>query len=258
MSTTSIVTPEEPVHIFVSYAREDKRWLDEEHRYSLIPFLMESLRRHNVTFWFDTELKPGDEFKRHIEAKIDQSQIALLIVSQNFLNSGFIERHEMPRIAERAQQGKMIVVPVLVEPCDWSDYPFLADRQMVPSASPLIDFTESESKWARVRFQILDGLKAQLKRIRETPQAATGDGETSAASEPVIPPRPDPRLDPRSEPRPNPQPDPTAAESRRVPWPVDPALAARPSAAAAQIPPKPAQWNPGAAVPIAPSPIVPG
>jgi photosystem II stability/assembly factor-like uncharacterized protein len=162
--------PEEFVRVFVSYAREDRRWLDPDYRYSLIPFLMESLRRHKVAFWFDKELKPGDEFRRFIESQIDQSQIALLIVSQSFLNSEFIENREMPRIAERARLGQMIVVPVLVEPCDWSEYPFLADRQMVPS-SPLIEYTESEAQWAKVRFQILDGLKAQLKRIREGPQS---------------------------------------------------------------------------------------
>ena len=162
--------PDDVVRVFVSYARDDRRWLDPDYRFSLISFLMESLRRHKVAFWFDKELKPGDEFKRHIESQIDQSQIALLIVSQSFLNSEFIETREMPRIAERARLGKMIVVPVLVEPCDWSEYPFLADRQMVPS-SPLIEYTESEPQWAKVRYQILDGLKAQLKRIREAPQS---------------------------------------------------------------------------------------
>ncbi len=157
---------EELVHVFVSYAREDKRWLDPDYRFNLVPFLLESLRRHNVVFWFDTELKPGDEYKRNIEAEIEQAQIALLIVSQHFLNSEFIESREMPRIAERASRGQMIVIPVLVEPCDWSDYPFLSDRQMVPS-SPLIDYTVSDPSWAKVKYQILDGLKAQLKRLRE-------------------------------------------------------------------------------------------
>ncbi len=171
-ATDGSVSREKTVHVFVSYAREDKRWLDPEYRCNLIPFLAESLRRYDVVFWYDTELKPGDVFKRQIEAEIDQAQIALLIVSQSFLNSEFIEQIEMPRIAERARQGETIVIPVLVEPCDWSDYPFLADRQMVPSANPLIDFTESEAKWAKVKFQILDGLKAQLKRIREIPQSA--------------------------------------------------------------------------------------
>lgn len=179
-------TREEVVHVFVSYAREDRRWVDPEHRYNLVPFLAESLRRYKVAFWFDKELKPGDEFKRHIESQIDQSQIALLIVSQSFLNSEFIENREMPRIAERARQGKMVVVPVLVEPCDWSEYPFLADRQMVPS-SPLIDYTDNDAKWAKIRFQILDGLKAQVKRIRETPRPAPAAEPEPAAIEPPQP-----------------------------------------------------------------------
>lgn len=175
---------EELVHVFVSYAREDKRWLDAEYRFNLIPFLVESLRRHNVVFWFDTELKPGDEYKRNIDSEIDQARIAILIVSQHFLNSEFIESREMPRIADRASQGKMIVVPVLVEPCDWSDYPFLSDRQMVPS-SPLIEYTVSDPSWAKVKYQILDGLKAQLKRIREpqtvvSPEARKPDSAAKA------------------------------------------------------------------------------
>ena len=174
--------PDEFVRVFVSYARDDSRWLDPDYRFSLIPFLMESLRRHKVAFWFDKELKPGDEFKRHIESQIDQSQIALLIVSQNFLNSEFIETREMPLIAERARLGQMIVVPVLVEPCDWSEYSFLADRQMVPS-SPLIEYTESEPQWAKVRYQILDGLKAQLKRIREVPQSHAPKAQASVPEE---------------------------------------------------------------------------
>ena len=181
---------EETVHIFVSYAREDGRWMDPGNRYNLVPYLAESLRRHNATFWFDKKLVGGDEFRRHIEAEIDHSQIALLIVSQNFLNSEFIETHEMPRIAERTQQGKMIVVPVLVEPCAWNDYPFLADRQMVPSAEPLIDYTESEPKWARVKFQILDQIKTQLKRLREAQQPAVDENGKPEAPKPAAAPEP--------------------------------------------------------------------
>ena len=120
----------------------------------------------------------GDEYKRRIASEIDKAQIALLMVSQHFLNSEFIETFELPRIAARAERKELVVIPVLVEPCAWNDYPFLADRQMVPSSSPLIHFTESEPKWADVRFEILDGLRRQVKRIRQEMQAegAQGDG----------------------------------------------------------------------------------
>jgi hypothetical protein len=168
---------DELTRVFVSYAREDAKWLDRDYRFNLVPFLMESLKRQNVVFWFDRDLKPGDEFRRQIGAEIDQSQIALLIVSQAFLNSEFIEQHEMSRIAERARLGQTIIVPVLVEPCDWSEYPVLADRQMVPGSMPLIDYTESDSKWARVKAEILDGFKTQVKRIRAAQALARSQRE---------------------------------------------------------------------------------
>jgi hypothetical protein len=170
-------TPDELTRVFVSYAREDAKWLDRNYRFNLVPFLMESLKRQNVVFWFDKDLKPGDEFRRYIEAEIDQSQIALLIVSQAFLNSDFIEQHEMSRIADRAKLGQMIIVPLLVEPCDWSEYPVLADRQMVPGSMPLIDYTESDAKWARVKAEILDGFKTQVKRIRAAQALARSQHE---------------------------------------------------------------------------------
>jgi TPR repeat protein len=173
-------TSDELTRVFVSYAREDAKWLDREYRFNLVPFLMDSLKRQNVVFWFDRDLKPGDEFRRHIEAEIDQSQIALLIVSQAFLNSDFIEKHEMARIAERARLGQTIIVPLLVEPCDWSEYPVLADRQMVPGSVPLIDYTESDSKWARVKAEILDGFKTQVKRIRASQTLARSQHEQVA------------------------------------------------------------------------------
>jgi photosystem II stability/assembly factor-like uncharacterized protein len=154
------------VHIFVGYAHEDKRWFDQEYRFNLIPFLKESLRRDNTEFWYDKELMGGDEYKRLIESEIDKAQIALLMVSQHFLNSEFIETFELPRIAARAERKELVVIPVLVEPCNWHDFPFLADRQMVPGSSPLIHHTESEPKWADVRFEILDGLRRQVKRTR--------------------------------------------------------------------------------------------
>ena len=172
---------DELTRVFVSYAREDRKWLDRDYRSNLIPFLMESLKRQNVVFWFDKDLKPGDEFRNHIEAEIDQAQIALLIVSQAFLNSEFIDKYEMSRIADRARLGQMIIVPVLVEPCDWSEYPVLADRQMVPGALPLIDFTESDPKWARVKAEILDGLKTQIKRIRAPQVPAQSLGNQNSA-----------------------------------------------------------------------------
>ena len=91
-----------PIRVFVSYAREDKRWFQEEdHRYALIPYLANSLRREGVVFWYDQGLIPGDQFQDRIKEEIDRAQVAILIVSQPFLNSDFITKVELPQIRTR-------------------------------------------------------------------------------------------------------------------------------------------------------------
>lgn len=221
-TANTVLQPE--IRIFVSYAREDAKWLDRNYPHNLIPFLMDSLRRHNVGFWFDKELRPGDEFARHIASEIDGAQIALLIVSQSFLNSEFITNREMPRIHERANQGKMVVIPVLVEECLWDDYAFLADRQMVPGSMPLIDYTESEASWSKVKFQILSGIKSQVERIRaaaQVQQAAqlrktvqTQKAEAPSPAPPPEPAKPAPAVPPAPRIVETPQPQPSVTQPR--------------------------------------------
>jgi hypothetical protein len=218
--------PDDAVRVFVSYAREDKRWLDPEYRFNLVPFLVDSLRRQNVEFWIDRKLVIADEYRQLIESEIDRADIALLIVSQYFVNSNFIETVEMPRIEERARRGEMLVAPVLVEPCAWQEYPLLADRQMVPASNPLIDYTDNESRWAKVRFEILEGLKTQVKRIREAPKPPAQKAQTSVPPEvqPVPPPVPisEPAKAPTVEAAPPlSEPKPAASENRAKIYPAE-------------------------------------
>ncbi len=168
-----------PARIFVSYSHEDSRWLGED---SLIPWLARSLRREKIEIWFDREgLPPGVEFRQRIEHEIDRAQVAILLVSQQFLNSPFIEDVELPRIKARVERSEMLAVPILVEPCGWEENEFLSARQMLPGKpTPLINYVEREAAWVNVRAEILAGLK---KTIRMLPQL-------SRSLEPVPEPQP--------------------------------------------------------------------
>jgi predicted ATPase len=157
-----------PTRIFVSYSREDGRWLDPGSPHGLIPWLARSLRRDHVETWYDRAgLAAGDEFQPRIEEEIDRADIAILLVSQAFLASEFIERVELPRIAARAAQGRLIAIPILVEPCTWQEVEFVRSRQMLPGKpTPLIDYTKDDSGWAHVRFEILREIRARLGKLR--------------------------------------------------------------------------------------------
>jgi len=160
---------EKPVRIFVSYSHLDRRWLDKSDPHNIIPFLEASLVGRNVVFWYDLSLEPGTKFQAEIENQIDKADIAVLLISQNLLNSDFIRNIELPRIEARAEKKDLLVLPILAEHCDWEDVESLRSRQMLPGAPmPLIEFIGREADWSRVRYDILQALKKQVSRVRDT------------------------------------------------------------------------------------------
>src|SRR6185312_12116632 len=167
-----------PIRIFVSYSRKDSRWLQSD---SLVPSLERSLRRHNVEFWYDKQgIHAGDDFTQRIQEEIDGCDAALLLVSPEFLNSDFIQTIELPRIQARAEAGGMVVIPILLEPCDWTELEFLNSRQIIPGdPTPLIDYVDNERQWSHVRNEILEKIKARLQRAESAKGQATISFRTS-------------------------------------------------------------------------------
>lgn len=151
------------VYVFVSYSHdEDRRWFESG---SLIPYLKNSLRREAV-FWHDHGLEPGDVFRREIEEEIDRADLVILLISQGFLNSEFIEKVELPRIMDRAERAQLEVIPLLTHPCLWQELEFIARYQIVPGQpTPLIEYTGSSRDWARVKFETLKAVKSRIDRI---------------------------------------------------------------------------------------------
>jgi len=165
------------VNIFVSYSHRDHRWFVEDSPYDLIPWLRNSLKRDNVRLWYDRSdqggLQPGDEFRREIERQIDGAQIALLLLSEAFFSSDFIQTVEVPRIMARAERKEMVVIPVLLEPCDWDDFEYVASRQMVPGKpTPLINYTKELSDWVNARHEILTAIRRRIAQVIKDVEAA--------------------------------------------------------------------------------------
>jgi len=158
---------DEPIRIFISYARKDRRWFDEDDKHGLIPHLIDCFKKQKVIFWYDKEILPSEVFKPLIQQEINRAHICILMVSQFFINSDFIEEHELPCIKEREQQGKLRVLPILLEPCTWKDDEYLSERNMLPGQpTPLIKYIDRDAEWAEVKLEIYEGIKILVKRIR--------------------------------------------------------------------------------------------
>ena len=107
--------------IFVSYSHRDPKALQELERF-LKPLGREGL----IVNWTDNQIKPGEDWYAKIDEALDTATVAVLLVSQDFLNSDFIFGTELPRILARADAGEMTVLPVFLRPFDTAlEIPFL-------------------------------------------------------------------------------------------------------------------------------------
>jgi hypothetical protein len=84
-----------PKSIFVSYAHDDRQWLDR-----ILQQLPASVREKT---WTDETIRPGDMWKVEIESALANATVAVLLVTQQFLDSKFINQTELPTILDAAK-----------------------------------------------------------------------------------------------------------------------------------------------------------
>ncbi|MGH3934512.1 MAG: NB-ARC domain-containing protein, partial [Pseudonocardiaceae bacterium] len=102
--------------VFVSYSHRDAEWA-----LRLRVLLKPLVRGERLRLWIDTDIRVGDEWHPGIRRAIEQSSVALLLVSADFLDSDFIMEQEVPMLIEQGVR----LAPVLVGECYWDHVPEL-------------------------------------------------------------------------------------------------------------------------------------
>jgi hypothetical protein len=185
---------------FICYSHKDAKWFDEKNEHCLIPWLEDILGARGINLWYDRGgLKAGDQYLKQLSAGIDHAQIALLLISWNFLSSEFILKIELPRIQAREAQHQMTVIPVLLSPCDWQQYAQIEKYHILPGQpTPLVNYIRSDAEWEDAKHQILTAILNQAVKIRAIraaeiphselqPEAINAHGTTKTASSPPSP-----------------------------------------------------------------------
>lgn len=99
--------------IFISYSHKDAEWRERIEE-SLKTMEFEGIK---IEVWSDKKIKAGQEWKKEIEKALDESYIAILIVSPAFLASEFIQNNELPQILENANIKGTKVISLIARPC---------------------------------------------------------------------------------------------------------------------------------------------
>lgn len=147
---------EKKINIFISYSHADAHWLEE------LKKSLKVLSRYseNVEYWEDTQLRVGDKWKKEIEAAIERANVAILLVSTDFLASDFVSTDELPPLLKKAEENGTRILPLIVSPCDY-EISVLEEFQAVNSPEKtLADLKDDEAAIKRVFLSI-------TKEIRE-------------------------------------------------------------------------------------------
>lgn len=152
------------VQIFVSYSHKDPDYLSEG---SLLGFLKGLEEEAGVTFWNDERLAAGVDWDDEIKTKMRSSQIALVLVSQSFLDSAYCRNVEMAEFLARCRRDGLVIFPVILSPCEWERHEWLASRQFLPGANETIEehYLDPGSR-KRLFLRIRKELRSTIERVR--------------------------------------------------------------------------------------------
>jgi hypothetical protein len=105
--------------IFVCYAHYDNddhdpalRWLDR-----LLQFIRPLVRQEDLRTWSDQDIKIGENWHERIQWQLENSRVAILLVSPAFLASDYIASSELPVLLKHAADEGTLILPMILSPC---------------------------------------------------------------------------------------------------------------------------------------------
>jgi len=141
--------------IFVSYSHIDSEYL-ERLKIHLKPFE----KKGQIDLWADTKIKAGEKWKDKINAALEKSVIAILIISADFLASDFIVDNELPPMLKAAEEKGKVILPLIAKPCRFTTDENLSKFQSINDPKhPLSKLNENDREEIYVKVaDLIDNL----------------------------------------------------------------------------------------------------
>lgn len=149
--------------IFISYSHDDEKYVDGNTSHSILKFIRGLEREASVEFWHDKgKISTGDLWDDKIKKGIRNSQIAICLVSQRFIDSSYITNVEIDKFLKKRKKEGMIIYPIILSDCDWSKCEWLKQTQYIPTNHQNI---ERHFNNAGKRKELYTKIRKELKSI---------------------------------------------------------------------------------------------
>jgi internalin A len=145
--------------IFISYAREDKRYLDELHAQ-----MRYYVRKGIITSWDDTLIRPGAIWWDEIQKALQSARVAIFLVSADLLASDFIAKHELPPLLEAAKKQEVAIISVILRACVFGDTELSVFQAGTLPSTPLNQLSRGkrEEAWKKVVSEVKKYIQEEI------------------------------------------------------------------------------------------------
>ena len=149
--------------VFISYSHTDE-WLKDE----LIKHLAALKRKGTISVWHDRMIPAGGILDNEIDTKLNESNLFLMLVSNDFINSEYCFKIEYKTMLSRYDKGDVTIVPIIIRDCDWDVDRLKSFAALPPDAIPVTrnatsksDVQQRDAAWVNV----INGLKPLIENV---------------------------------------------------------------------------------------------
>ncbi|HSS77354.1 MAG TPA: AAA family ATPase [Thermoanaerobaculia bacterium] len=153
--------------VFISYSHQDEAWKDR-----VVSHLKVLEIEGELTVWDDDRIAAGDDWLPEISGAMNRAAVAVLLISKDFLTSGFIRGTEVPLLLKRRQSEGLRVIPLFVHPCAWEAVDWLAGLQGRPGNGRTLSESRKpqiEKHLSALALEIRDLLSQKVDTVQEIP-----------------------------------------------------------------------------------------
>jgi len=136
--------------LFVSYSRRDSEFLEDFKTH------IAGLKRNDlIEEWIDQQINPGEVWEKTLKLELETADIIIFFVSSDFIASDYIHNVEVTKAIERHNNSEVIIVPVIIRPCDFQSTQLNIFQALPKNAEPVSKWEDKDEAW----LNVVEGIK---------------------------------------------------------------------------------------------------
>lgn len=145
--------------LFISYSHSDEHYVQDFLRHTT---LLEESGLLKERF-YDRNITAGDDFWDRIDEHLEDRDIVCCFISAHYISSAACKK-ELSKALELREQKGVLVIPVILSPCQWQLLPNVKRLLAMPTdEKPISGYTNTDEGWLIVANMLKDASERHLK-----------------------------------------------------------------------------------------------